>query len=286
MSACNHNLFSVSVVVPMFNEEDCVEHFAAELHSVLASCDFHYEVIIVDDASTDRTPQIIATLGYPNFQSIRLVKNSGHSRAMWAGMSLCTGDLIMTLDGDLQHPPAVIPLMIEQMKTSRSQVVYGIRKNLDIESFSKRFSTRLFFFTVRYIYGIRLEPYANDFRLISRDVFETVSKVDFSCPPLRAILPRLHLVTSTVEFDLRPRLNGESKFTIWKMAALFLDTVSYAPRRRVVAFSMGILVLLGVWLLLFSTSVNQIPLLLALIPFQVPHLRNFYNRWTDKRCLR
>jgi dolichol-phosphate mannosyltransferase len=184
----------------------------------------------------------------------------------------------MTLDGDLQHPPAVIPLMIEQMRTCNSQVVYGIRKNLDVERFSKRLSTRMFFLIVRYVYGIRLEPYANDFRLISRDVFEQVLDVDSARPTLRAILPQLQLATSLVEFDLRPRLNGESKFTVRKMAALFLDTVTYAPRKRLTAFSSGILVLLSIWVLLFSFSISQMPLLLALLPFQVPHVRGIYKK--------
>jgi len=269
---------SVSVVVPMFNEEDCVELFAAELHNVLLNSGYVYDVVLVDDASTDQTPQILATLIYPNFRSIRLERNSGHSAAMWAGMCSSTGDLIMTLDGDLQHPPSVIPLMVDQMKIRNSQVVYGIRKNLDVERFSKRLSTRMFFLIVRYIYGIRLEPYANDFRLISREVFEKVIKVDSSCPTLRALLPQLQLTTSTVEFDLRPRLNGESKFTIRKMATLFLDTVTYAPKIRLAAFSTGILFLLGVWVVLFSISVIQIPLVIALFPFQIPYLRNLYKR--------
>ena len=265
----------------MFNEEECVEHFAAELHNVLRNSGFPYEVIIVDDASTDRTPQILATLNFPEFRSIRLARNSGHSSAMWAGMSSCTGDLIMTLDGDLQHPPAVIPLMIEQMRTYNSQVVYGIRKNLDVERFSKRLSTRMFFLIVRYVYGIRLEPYANDFRLISRDVFEQVLDVDSARPTLRAILPQLQLATSLVEFDLRPRLNGESKFTVRKMAALFLDTVTYAPRKRLTAFSFGILVLLSIWVLLFSFSMSQMPLLLALLAFQVPAARGIYKKFFE-----
>ena len=272
---------SVSVVVPMFNEEDCVEHFVTELHNVLEDSGLVYDVVIVDDASTDQTPQILATLSYPNFRSIRLERNSGHSSAMWAGMSSSSGDLIMTLDGDLQHPPSVIPLMIEQMKRSNSQVVYGIRRNLDVERFSKRLSTRMFFLIVRYIYGIRLEPYANDFRLISRDVFEMVTKVDSSCPTLRALLPQLQLTTSTVEFDLRPRLSGESKFTIRKMATLFLDTVAYAPKIRLVACSIGILFLLGVCVVLFSISVSQILFLFALFPFQIPYLRNLYKRFFE-----
>lgn len=281
MNTFYQNPPSVSVVVPMFNEEDCVEHFVTELHNVLLNSGLVYDVVIVDDASTDQTPQILAELNYPNFRSIRLHRNSGHSSAMWTGMSSCTGDLIMTLDGDLQHPPFVIPLMIEQMNTCNSQVVYGIRKNLDVERFSKRLSTKLFFLIVRYIYGIRLEPYANDFRLISRDVFEMVTKVDSSCPTLRAILPQLQLATSMVEFDLRPRLNGQSKFTIRKMAVLFLDTVTYAPKRRLVAFSIGILLLLSVWVLLFSTSVMQISLIFALLPFQIPHLRTIYKKFFE-----
>lgn len=226
------NLTDLSIVVPMFNEEDCVEKFLADLYNVLEQADCTYEVIVVDDCSTDSTLRILQSTDYKNLRLISLEKNSGHSFAIWMGLSAARGDLLLTLDGDLQHPPSLIPLMIAQLRDSKSDITYGIRKNFNSQRLQKRLTSHAFYYLVRYLYGVSLEPYANDFRLIRKEVLNQVHVKNGLTPVLRAVLPSLMLPVSFVEFELETRYAGNSKFTLKKMIGLFINTASYSKTRR------------------------------------------------------
>jgi len=154
-------------------------------------------------------------------------------------MCAAIGDLLFTLDGDLQHPPELIPRMIDTLKDSQSDGVYGIRKDFNSERLRKRLSTHAFYFLGHHVYGLKLEPYANDFRLIKREVLQQLDPPEGHCPTLRAALPQLELAVSFVEFELAKRFAGSSKFTVQKMASLFFNTVSYSDKKRLLLLSLS-----------------------------------------------
>lgn len=275
MTPDQRNLFSLSVIVPMFNEEACVRKFLSDLYAVLDPILSEKEVIIVDDCSSDSTRELLLNLDYPGLNVITHAKNLGHSCAIWTGMSAATGDLLFTLDGDLQHPPEMIPKMIDALYESQADVVYGIRKDVNSERLRKRLSTHFYFFLGHYVYGLRLEPYANDFRLLKRSVLQQLHPDKGRCPTLRVVLPQLKLTVSFVEFDLAKRFAGTSKFTVKKMMNLFLNTISYSNKKRLLLFSLSF-----VSAALVVTSIHSAILGLVLfslsLPFQVPLLQSVY----------
>lgn len=249
-----------------------MEPFMTELELVLRSMNTSYEIIVVDDASTDATSEKLASLNLSSLRVIRMERNSGHSVAMWTGMAAALGQYIVTLHGDMQHPPSLIPKMIEKMNQMECQVIYGIRNDFEVESLFKRTTSRLFFIIVRYLYGIRLEPYANDFRVIRREVLDLVITRYKAFPSLRAILPQLGLATTTIAFDLRNRLGGKSKFTIRKMVVLFLDTIKYAKRLRILSILTSGLFLITLSLFWTSFSPAHVIFACALSPLLLPYL--------------
>ena len=121
---------TISVVTPVFNEQECLETFYQRTRAALASCDLDgFEIILVDDGSADRTPAILARLAAedPSVKVLTLSRNFGHHPAVFAGLAFATGDLIVMIDADLQDPPELIPALIEQCR-SGYQLVFGRRQ--------------------------------------------------------------------------------------------------------------------------------------------------------------
>jgi glycosyltransferase involved in cell wall biosynthesis len=275
MTSLKHNHVHLSVIVPMFNEEDCIHKFLDELYAVINKIPFETEVIVVDDCSSDRTREILLLLDHPNLDVITHAKNLGHSCAIWTGMKAAIGDLLLTLDGDLQHPPQLIPEMIDALNHKQADVVYGIRKDFNTERLRKRLSTHTFFFLSHYIYGLKLEPYANDFRLLKREVLQRVASDNGRCPTLRAALPRLKLNASFVEFDLGKRFAGSTKFTFTKMADLFLNTISYSDKKRLLLLFLSFFGLAIVATSCYSLFFGLLLFSFSLL-FQLPFFQSVY----------
>jgi glycosyltransferase involved in cell wall biosynthesis len=265
----------LSIIVPMFNEEECIERFLEEVYSELRKLDQVFEVVVVDDCSTDSTTEILGCLEYENLQVIHLPNNFGHSYAIWKGLCAARGDLLLTLDGDLQHPPSLIPLMIDELLHSDSDITYGIRKDFNSERVQKRFSSHVFYLVCNYLYGVQLEPFANDFRLIKTDVMQHIKVKRGQTPVLRAILPSLHLKTSFVEYELGPRFAGVSKFTFIKMLELFLNTASYATKSRKITLTIVFVVFTSLTTINISVIYGALVLLFSIVlatPFFSPVL--------------
>jgi glycosyltransferase involved in cell wall biosynthesis len=234
----------VSIVIPIFNEEESIDELLVGLHKVLNKLMMNTELILVDDSSTDESAsKLNAASNIYELKIITLHKNSGHANAIWCGMKHAEGEVIITMDGDLQHPPELIPFLISEVEASKVDVVYAIRNDLVSERRAKRITSHVFFFTFRYVFGLRLVPYANDFRLIKRSYFNSITSKATRVEIMRALLATRHHSFKTVGFDLQARKLGESKFTFRKMLNLYLRTLTYVPWGRSVLFlSLGLLI--------------------------------------------
>ena len=161
----------LSVVSPAFNEEDVLPAFHAELVKVLETLtdDIDYEIIYVDDGSADATPLILTrfSLADSRVHFIRLSRNFGHQCALTAGLEFARGDIVVTMDSDLQHPPRLIPELIAGWQAGHD-IVVTIREYHRSIGLFKRLSSRLFAFAMRYCSGMEIRPSASDFRLMSR----------------------------------------------------------------------------------------------------------------------
>lgn len=220
-------------MIPLFNEEASVDNLLFELYQVLNKLPLKAEVILVNDSSTDNTAsKLHAASKIFGFKTITFHENSGHANAIWCGMRHAEGEMIITMDGDLQHPPNTILDLISEFTYSNVDVVYAIRNDLSMERILKRSTSHLFFVTFRYIFGLRLIPYANDFRLISKRYFEFVTSESSDIEIVRALLASHHHSYKTVGFNLQARRVGDSKFTFRKMINLYMRTLVYAPWSR------------------------------------------------------
>lgn len=216
----------ISIVSPAYNEEDALPVFHAELTKVLNSLrdEFDSEIIFVDDGSTDATPAILArlTLADPRIQFLRLSRNFGHQAALSAGLESARGDVIISMDADLQHPPAVINELLAAWRAGHD-VVVTIRQDHKSLGFFKKTTSRLFYFAMRYCSGMDVRPSAADFRLLTRKALDALNHMPERHRFLRGMVHWLGFKTAEVNFFAPPRVAGKSKFTLVRMIRLARD---------------------------------------------------------------
>jgi len=241
------NEFGVlSVVIPAYNEELVIGETIIRVTRVLETSDIDYEILIVDDGSTDKTIDVLKAL--QDSLSIRIIclkQNSGHMNAIRVGMEVSTGDYVVTLDADLQDPPEYIPEMLNiltkffvpiegEVSSQRYDVVQAFRKNRDADKFWKKTTASMYYFLIRKVTGISILPHAADFRIMTRDVVKTLISLPEKHSVYRLLIPSLGYKIMPFPIERAPRFAGTSKYTSRKMIALALDSLvgfSFRPLR-------------------------------------------------------
>jgi glycosyltransferase involved in cell wall biosynthesis len=260
----------ISLVAPCFNEEQAlpitVDKLAAELARLLAMglIDSGSCIYLVDDGSSDRTWPLICEFAASDkpVAGIKLSRNHGHQYALYAGLMEADGDVLISLDADLQDDIAAIEEML-RLYLAGKEVVYGVRDDRSSDSLFKRLSARGHYWLSRKL-GIDTVPNHADFRLMSRRAVEMLREYREANLYLRGIVPLLGLETGVVYFKRDARVAGESKYDLLRMISLSvrgLTSFSIAPLRFISI--MGFLVftvsvLMGFWALggaLFSDKV-------------------------------
>jgi glycosyltransferase involved in cell wall biosynthesis len=226
----------LTIVVPVYNEQDVLPLLAARLRPVADGLGARYEVLAVDDGSDDATPVLLQRMlrDWPQLRVLRLRANAGHQAAISAGLAHARGDYVVTLDADLQDPPEVIAQMLEVARSERVDVVYGVRADRSSDSVFKRLSARAFYRLIRAISGTRAQSDAGDFRLMSRATVEAVNALPEHNRVLRLIVPALGFPSASVGYRREERAAGRSKYPVGKMVRLSIDSVtgfSSAPLR-------------------------------------------------------
>lgn len=238
MEAC------LSVVVPMYNEAEVVPLLAERLRPVMEGLDVPYEVIGVDDGSTDLTPALLVKLArdWPELRILRLRTNAGHQAAISAGLEASRGDHVVTIDADLQDPPEHIADMYALARRDGVDVVYGVRIDRTSDTVFKRWSARVFYRLIQTISRTSAETNAGDFRLMSRATVEAVNAMPAHDRVLRFLVPALGFPSSRVEYVREERAAGKSKYPTLRMLKLSLDSVtgfSTAPLRVATMAGLG-----------------------------------------------
>ncbi len=208
----------ISVVIPVYNEAENIEALAAEILQALES-KYEYEVVYVDDGSSDGTPQVLEKLrrAYPQFRCIRHLHNSGQSTAVRNGVKAARGEWIVTLDGDGQNDPADIPRFIDVMRNreegGKLQMVAGYRKRRQ-DDWVKRFSSRV----ANKVRAALLKDATPDsvcgLKMYRRDVFLDLPYFDHMHRFLPALIQRNGGETLSLEVNHRPRNRGVSKYGV------------------------------------------------------------------------
>jgi polyisoprenyl-phosphate glycosyltransferase len=255
---------TLSVVVPLFDEAEVLPLLVARLRPVLDGLGETYEVLAVDDGSSDATPALLERFRreWPSLRVVRLRANSGHQAALSAGLARARGDWVVSIDADLQDPPEVIADMLQAARSQGADVVYGVRTDRSTDSVFKRTTARLFYGLMGRMAGSPGPSQAGDFRLMSRATVDAVNVLPEHHRVLRLVIPALGFPSASVGYRRDVRAAGRSKYPFTRMLRLSIDSVtgfSIAPLR------------LATWFGLLGGLVALALLAYALISFATGH---------------
>ena len=242
----NISSFKVSIVIPIYNEEGNILVLSQKLIEVLYTYD--YEIIFIDDGSKDNTLCVLKELHARNqkVHYLSFSRNFGHQNALRAGLNYASGDCVISMDGDLQHPPELIPIMIEKWKEGY-EIVYTKRKDDPKTSIIKRLTSRCFYCFMNIISDLDIEQGTADFRLLDKSIVEVFHKIHENALFIRAMVRWLGFKQYGLEYMPNERFWGKTKYSPSKMLNFAIEGItsfSVKPLR--------ISTFLGGWMALFS----------------------------------
>jgi dolichol-phosphate mannosyltransferase len=239
----NHKKQSVDLVIPVFNEAGVVEQTHARICAVIESLPYDFSFYYVDDGSTDDTPAILKALDDARVQVLKLSRNFGHQAALTAGMDATQGDIVITMDGDGQHPPEMIPEMIA-LVTQGYDVVQTQRADEAQPASFKKWTSGLFYRLINSISGTRVLPGAADFRALSRQAVDALKAMPEYHRFLRGMVSWIGFSVVILPYQPAERISGVSKYSLGKMFRLAMDAIfSFSLMPLYIGLSMGGLLL-------------------------------------------
>ena len=217
----------ISLIVPVFNEEEAVPIFYNAVRSYAAFNIFDIEIIFINDGSSDTTESIISEISAkdPLVKNISFTRNFGKEPALFAGLEASTGDVIVPIDVDLQDPIEVIPLMIDKWKEG-NEVVLAKRIDRSSDTHIKRKTAEWFYKLHNKISNPKIEENVGDFRLISRNIVENIKQLQEKNLFMKGILSWVGGRIAVVEYTRADRIAGKTKFNGWKLWNLALEGIT------------------------------------------------------------
>lgn len=269
---------SLSVVVPVYNEEQVLPQFYSRLSLVLQPMPFDYEIIFVDDGSSDRSRDVLYRLREQDagIGIIELSRNFGKEVALTAGLDHATGDAVIVIDADLQDPPELIPEFVQQWRRGYD-VVFGRRLSREGESWLKIQSAKWFYRIINRLSDVNIPEDTGDFRLLSRRAVDALNSLREKHRYMKGLYAWVGFPQKEIGYHRSPRAAGTTKWNYWKLWNFALEGItsfSDAPLKMatylgvmtsLVAFLYGIYFLLRT--LLFGNPVPGYPSLILVILF-------------------
>jgi glycosyltransferase involved in cell wall biosynthesis len=215
----------LSIVVPCFNEEGCVEEMARRLREALAETGCDWEAVFVDDGSSDATAERLRALAADDERIgfVSFSRNFGHQMALLAGIARTRGDAVVSLDGDLQHPPELIPTLVGHWRDGYD-VVYTVREGNQGHAL-KEFVSAGFYSILRRLTGVAIPTGGADFRLLDRVVVDALLACEERFIFVRGLVPWLGFRRMAVPYEARERFAGDTKYVFTRMLRFALDGV-------------------------------------------------------------
>ncbi len=243
----------LSVVLPAYNEEASVPRAAQVIGGLLSGADIPHEIIFVDDGSRDHTWEVIqAQAGrYPQVRGVKFSRNFGKEAAIFAGLAQSRGACTVVLDCDLQHPPEKI-LEMYRLWQEGYQVVEGVKTSRGKENPLHTLAAKTFYSVISNATGIDMSR-ASDFKLLDRRAVDTLLAMREKNAFFRALSSWIGFQTTQVEFEVQPRLEGESKWSLRSLtryAVTNITSFSAAPLQLVTLLGVVVFlcsVVLGIW---------------------------------------
>src|SRR5574344_581353 len=248
----------VSVVIPVYNEEQVVEECYVRVSKVLYSLkdkEYDYEIIFVNDGSKDKTLELLENIAKDD-KKIKIVsfsRNFGHQMAVTAGLKYTTGDAVVIMDSDLQDPPELIPDMLI-MWTQGNDVIYGKRKSREGESKFKLFTAKAFYNTLNKLSDVEIPKDTGDFRLLDRKVVNVVNALTEHNKFLRGLFSWVGFKQKALEYERKERFAGKTKYPLKKMLKLANDGImSFSTKPLKIVGGLGITsVIISIIILIYA----------------------------------
>jgi glycosyltransferase involved in cell wall biosynthesis len=250
----------LSVVAPMYNEEGNIAAFVSAVEKSAASIGVPFEIILVDDGSTDGTWQQIVeqSKSHPRLRGARLARNFGHQGALMAGLSEARGKAIVSMDGDLQHPPELIPELFARWRAGY-KVVGTERADAEDSSLFKRVTSRWFYGVFSRLTGVAMAPGNSDFRLLDESAVKALREMNDVDLFIRGSVTWLGFRSVTLPYRAAKRFSGASKYSLRKMlrfASGAILSFSLAPLR------------LGIWIGFMTSGFAVLEFIYILIQYR------------------
>ena len=232
MNAASRSPF-ISIVIPLYNEGSHVSALLSDLKAALQQIECSFEVILVDDGSPDDMWRKIKDEArtFPSLRAIRLSRNFGKELALCAGLERAGGDAVIVMDGDGQHPPSLVPVMVEKWQSSGADIVQGVKVRRGRESLTSKLGALSFYVILNKLSGFELKG-ASDFKLMDRKVADTWLKMRERNVFFRGMTAWMGFNTVQIPFEVVPRREGRSGwsyFKRWKLALIGITTFSSFP---------------------------------------------------------
>ena len=223
----------LSVVVPVYNEEEVIMESYKRLTTAISAIGEPYELIFVNDGSRDKTPQLVTEIckNDPCVRFINFSRNFGHQPAITAGMDYAQGDAVVVIDADLQDPPEVIGDMVAKWREGYD-VVYGKRLKREGETAFKKLTAKMYYRLLKSLTSVDMPVDTGDFRLIDRKVCDAMKSLGERNRYVRGLVSWVGFKQTAVEYVREKRFAGETKYPFKKMIKLAMDGImsfSYKP---------------------------------------------------------
>lgn len=236
---------SISVVIPIFNEEECIPELVHRLSDVMdGESDIAWRVVLVDNGSTDQSADLIrdACDSDDRFASVRLVRNFGTEGGILAGLSVVDGDAAVTMQADLEDPPELIPQMIAAWRAGSSHV-YGRVASRDDLSLFRRTLTAVYYKLASWLTNEIVTPNASDFRLMDRSLYRLVVSIRERNVFLRGLVNWARFPSTGIDFDRGSRFAGQTKFSVTKTVPFaFRGILAQSPKPLRLFTALGFIV--------------------------------------------
>ncbi len=233
----------LSLVVPVFNEEDVLEESFRRMDEVMRSITYYdYEIIYVNDGSRDGTMKILRALAkeHEQVRVLSFSRNFGHQLAVTCGMDAAKGDALIIIDVDLQDPPELIPEMVKRWEAG-ADIVYGQRRKRKGETFLKKLTAAVYYRLLAWMSAYPIPLDTGDFRLISRTVADTFLRMREHNRFLRGMSAWMGYVSEPIEYERQERFAGSTKYSLKKMLRLASDGITgFSDKPLTIPFGFGI----------------------------------------------
>lgn len=251
----------ISLVIPMYYEEEVVEECYKRVKNVLESLEkYDYEVVFINDGSKDKTLEILEEIALydKKVKVISFSRNFGHQAAVTAGLKETTGDAVIIIDADLQDPPEVIPNMIELWEEG-NEVIYAQRQKRKGESIFKIFTAKMFYKTLNMMSDVDIPRETGDFRLVDKKVVDVINSLPEHNKFLRGLFSWVGFKQIAFKYERKERFAGKTKYPLKKMLKLASDgIISFSTKPLKIIGKLGIVSIIISFLVLIYSILSYI----------------------------